>query len=228
MKSINTRKGGTKNSPGPLGLGPLYRISPGPIGLLYATVNYSWGHLWLPLWYPCSSCEYSGPFNREWHGHGTNHLGKDYPAVVGDSVRAVADGQVHLFNDSMPGFGGTKPSRKGPAIVVRHMKRDGTIFFALYGHVSSNFSQGDFVRGNQVIGTVEDYLHGPEPKPDHWPHLHFGIWDAENDFPTRRLGYGTDRSFVDPVPFLENTQYRVMIIQRFLHLISRAFGESRK
>ncbi len=172
----------------------------------YATVNYSWGH----LWHPCSSCGYSGAFDREWHGDNTNHLAQDYPAFVGDSVRAVADGQVHRIYDSIGGFGGGNPSRNGPAIVVKHKKRDGTIFFALYGHISSSLSQGDFVRGNEVIGTVQDYLYGSGNNTQHWPHLHFGIWDAENNFPTTNLGYGTDRSFVNPVPFLENTQYQAI------------------
>jgi murein DD-endopeptidase MepM/ murein hydrolase activator NlpD len=174
-----------------------------------ATVNYSWGH----LWHPCSSCGYPEEvYEREWHGDDTNHLAQDYPAFVGDSVRAVADGQVYRVYSSIDGFGGFNPiteqSRNGPAIVVRHKKRDGSVFFALYGHTSSNVTEGEFVRGNQVIGTVQDYLYGPEDNIQHWPHLHFGIWDAEDNFPTVQLGYGPDRDFIDPVHFLENTQYQ--------------------
>ncbi len=156
------------------------------------------------LWEPCSSCGYSGAYDRGWHGDNTNHLAQDYPAFVGDSVRAIADGQVHSVRYDVGGFGGSNPSRKGPAVVIRHKKKDGTIFFALYGHVYGMISEGDFVRANQIIGIVEDYQFGTKS----WPHLHLGIWDAESNFPASALGYGADRSFVDPVPFLENTQYR--------------------
>ena len=158
----------------------------------------------IDLWQPCSSCDYPGPYDREWHGDNTNHLGQDYPAYVGNDVRAVADGKVYAVYDSIGGFGGGNPSRTGPAIVIKHKKKDGTIFFALYGHTSSNLSENSFVEGNEIIGQVEDYIYGSE----HWPHLHFGIWDAEDNFPTIQLGYGSDRNFVNPVPFLEDTQYQ--------------------
>ncbi len=161
----------------------------------------------LDLWPPCSLCSYSGPYDREWFGDGTNHLAKDYPAFVGNSVRAIADGKIHKIYPSIGGFGGDNPSKNGPALIIEHKKSSGNSFFALYGHMAPNsgLSEGQFVTGNDVIGTVTDYVDAGRS----WPHLHFGVWDAESNFPTTGLGYGSVRSFVNPVPFLATVKYQI-------------------
>ena len=55
------------------------------------------------------------------------------------------------------------------------------------------------MKANQVVGTINAYYYGTS----NIPHLHLGIWDAPDKFPTSALGYGSKRSFVNPVPFLE-------------------------
>ena len=153
---------------------------------------------------PCKECGYSGPYDRDWHGDNTSHLAKDYPAFVGDNVVAIARGQVIKVLSSAAGFGGTNPSLPGGAIVIMHTKDNGDNFYALYGHVGAinSLVTGDIVGPGEVIGKVESYYVGTDDGIEDWPHLHFGIWDAESDFPTSQLGYGPDRHFVDPVPFL--------------------------
>jgi len=161
----------------------------------------------LNLWPPCSLCGNSGRYDREWFGDNTSHLAQDYPAFVDDSVRAVADGRVYKIYDSIAGFGGDQPVTDGPAVVIEHKKNDGTSFFALYGHVAAiaELDEDDFVTGNNIIGKVTDFIYSGQS----WPHLHFGIWDAEIDFPTQSLGYGSVRKFVNPIPFLETTKYQI-------------------
>ena len=149
--------------------------------------------------HPCSECGYPGPYDRDWYGDGTQHLAKDYPAFVDDKIHAISKGIVHKYYPAIGGFGGANPSKTGPALVVRHKKPDGTAYFALYGHMSSDLKEGSKVKANQVIGTIRPYYYGNS----NIPHLHLGIWDASENFPTSRLGYGSKRSFVNPVPFLE-------------------------
>ncbi|GAC20474.1 BspA family leucine-rich repeat surface protein [Paraglaciecola arctica] len=157
---------------------------------------------------PCRDCGYSGAFDRDWHGDNTTHLAKDYPAFVGDNVLAMARGQVVKVLTNAAGFGGATPSLPGGAIVVMHTKANGDNFHALYGHVNATdgLAAEDIVLAGEILGTVGHYFVGTENGQEDWPHLHFGIWDAESDFPTVNLGYGTDRSFVNPVPFLINNQ----------------------
>lgn len=164
------------------------------------------------LMLPCLDCGYSGPFDRDWKGDGTSHLGKDYPAFVGDSVRAIADGIVMKVESSIAGFGGIRPTAPGPAVIIKHKKANGNEFYALYGHVASNLNVGQKINKSDVVGTVDHFYAGPkdpedESPPQDWPHLHFGIWDSEEDFPASKWGYSTDnRKFVNPVTFLEQTE----------------------
>lgn len=157
---------------------------------------------------PCQNCGNPGPYDRDWFGDNTNHLGKDYPGYVGDEIIAIADGQVETIYDSIGGFGGAEPSRDGPAVLVRHKKHDGQIFFALYGHMHalSGLNDGSFVKAGDVIGTVGHYYYGAGTGTD-WPHLHFGIWNGDN-FPESDWGYGSVRNFIDPVPFLRDEKYQ--------------------
>jgi len=152
----------------------------------------------IPFWMPCSDCGYSGPYNRGWLVQG--HLGQDYPAYPNDSVRAVADGRVYKVEKNFPGFGGL--DLPGPVMVIEHIKEDGSHFFAIYGHVSTTLEKDDIVRGNDIIGTVGHYYVDGED----WSHLHFGVWDAPDSFPTTGWGYGSIRDFTDPTPFL-NSRY---------------------
>jgi len=168
---------------------------------------------------PCRDCGYSGAFDRDWHGDNTDHLAKDYPAFVGDEVLAITRGRVVKITTNQGGFGGFVESlgsdgktqtsyQSGPAIVVLHTKSNGDNFYALYGHVtpSNNLQENDSIAAGEVLGTVNHYYATELGKERaDWPHLHFGIWDAESNFPTTALGYGTDRSFVNPIPFLVNT-----------------------
>lgn len=156
---------------------------------------------------PCQECGYPGPYDREWHGDSTNHLAKDYPAFVGDNVLAISRGQVVKILTNSTGFGGSNPSQPGGAIVMLHTKANGNNFFALYGHVNATagLNVDDVVEKGQVIGTVGNYFVGTDSGVQNWSHLHFGIWDAQDNFPTSQLGYGEDRSFVNPELFLNTT-----------------------
>jgi murein DD-endopeptidase MepM/ murein hydrolase activator NlpD len=161
----------------------------------------------MDIWHPCMDCGYSGPYDRDWLGDGTNHLGKDYPANVGDTVRAIADGRVYRVDDSVGGFGGAEPAKDGPMLVIEHEKSNGTHFYALYGHVETWLQEGDIVGGGQGVGFVQPYLVYEGEAQEDWPHLHFGIWDSPDNFPTSVLGYGSVRDFVNPVPFLAENDY---------------------
>lgn len=169
--------------------------------------------------HPCQNCGYSGAFDREWFGDNTTHLAQDYPGYFGDNIIAIARGRVIKVISDQAGFGGLIEHLQsdgsinieylpGPAIVVMHTKNSGENFYALYGHVDAinGLAVGSNVAAGEVLGTVGHYYVTKSGKSQaDWPHLHFGIWDSETEFPRVKLGYGDIRSFVNPVPFLINT-----------------------
>jgi len=96
------------------------------------------------------------------------HIGQDIPANVGDTVRAIADGEV--ISISGPGYSHGWDHDIGDnnvGILVRHKLKDETEFLALYGHVHSGVSIGDPVRAGEAFATIGPY--------GSIPHLHFGI-----------------------------------------------------
>lgn len=154
---------------------------------------------------------YSGPFDRTWYGDNTEHIGWDYPGFVGQSPVAIADGIVETVG-SASGFGGCS-SEPGGYIVIEHRKADGTAFRALYGHLSTSLQPGQEVRAGEAVGALTDYTPCRNPSTgaiENWPHLHFGIWDADSE-PTLPLGYARNsgaRNFVNPEEFLSANRYQ--------------------
>jgi peptidoglycan LD-endopeptidase LytH len=115
---------------------------------------------------------------------GRSHEGIDILAPEGTRVRAVADGRIVKFFDSVPG-----------GITIYQFDQSNRFVF-YYAHLRSrarNLAEGDYVRQGDVIGYVGQTGNAPVP------HLHFEIqrlgperqwWvaDSLNPFPYLRSG----------------------------------------
>jgi murein DD-endopeptidase MepM/ murein hydrolase activator NlpD len=105
---------------------------------------------------------------------GTQHLGDDLFADLGDEVFAVDDGIVR-FSKGVGGFMGT--------VIIEHTTPSGDTFYAMYAHLNAAGlpSEGSTVTQGQVIGTIGDYpdLLWPDGTiRDPLDHLHFEIRTA--------------------------------------------------
>ena len=105
-------------------------------------------------------------------------------------------------NLSVSGFGGSNPSKPGPMMWIRHRTSTGEYFHTLYGHLSPGKRKGQWVAGGEVVGTIIPFYDGS----DYLPHLHLGIWQGKAAIPTQQLGYDPQRSFVDPIKFMDTHQ----------------------
>lgn len=140
------------------------------------------------------------------------HLGQDYWADQGKPVKAISNGTVEYFSSNVSGFGGWCDSSifrlPGPILMLRHRLSSGNYFYALYGHMQPTQKILDIlsnklpnsIDSGEEIGNLADYIYcGSE----HIPHLHFGIW-LDDSLPSSPWGYGSRRSFTDPIVFLKN------------------------
>ncbi len=131
------------------------------------------------------------------------HLANDYKLAVGSPIYSVGSGVVKKASLSVGNYGGDGTTAAvGGAMVIEHKTSDGTIFYALYGHLKNlKYKEGDSVEAGKHIGDVRSYYSNGTPLP----HLHFGI---NTNIPTYR-GYTPTsqcndyQGYVDPEPFLE-------------------------
>jgi len=152
---------------------------------------------------------------------GKSHVGVDFQATAGQSVRSIAGGSL-FYAGRHGGFGDLAYGTPGPAIVLRHKWRERT-FYAVYGHVvppSDLMQRYDTNRNQrldgreltlarqevyfepgQAIGIVSgDTTFEGTPAV----HLHLGIWDAPSDFPNSGWGWNLSVGrFREPVEFLK-------------------------
>ncbi|MBU1702549.1 MAG: carbohydrate binding domain-containing protein, partial [Candidatus Eisenbacteria bacterium] len=150
-----------------------------PTGFVYPTGTSELGHYagWLAV-----PPEYFEDFY---------HLGTDIDADEGDPVYAIDDGDVY---ERSPGEWGTG----NVALLIRHYLADGTVFLAVYGHITSDLPVGTNVLAGQEIGTIGDYNEAD--------HLHFGIRPGTDTSPP--LGRGElpvdpdHEGFVDPIDWI--------------------------
>ena len=148
-----------------------------------------------------------------------SHLGQDYWADKGTSVRAISRATVAGFFPNVAGFGGWCPTSKdpnrsfvrpGPALWLRHQLSDGTFFHVLYGHMqpsqkildilAGRLPRGTVITQGEMVGTLAPFIYCGTTSI---PHLHLGIWLQDAIAPSP-WGYGTKRSFTDPIAFLLN------------------------
>jgi hypothetical protein len=131
---------------------------------------------------------------------GYYHIGQDIPANVGDTVFAIADGEV--ISISGPGYSHGWDHDIGDnnvGILVKHKLSDETEFLALYGHVHSSVSIGDRVNAGEAFATIGPY--------GSIPHLHFGIRPGgavpPSPWGSMPLSAWPDRNgFVDPIEWI--------------------------
>ncbi len=90
------------------------------------------------------------------------HCGHDIFESVGTDVFAISDGVVeHNGTDLVP---------MHKNIWFKFYHEDGSVFYAVYGHVNSTLEKGTKVKAGQVVGTIASF------EPDRYsPHLHLGI-----------------------------------------------------
>jgi len=128
------------------------------------------------------------------------HLGEDYAAPVGTTVRSAAAGQVVLVHyDAYP----DQDRGWGNAIIVRHELSDGQVLYTQYAHLQNVYvHEGNVVARGAPIGTI-----GTTGRT--WgPHLHFEIKDT----PVLGPGYSgrnftADEVVVDCVTYFRPRTY---------------------
>ena len=134
------------------------------------------------------------------------HVGIDWMVgAAGRSVYAIGIGYDVNYFPSAASFGGCGVA--GGALWIKHRKSNGAYFWALYGHIRNPvytlLGAGQTIAAGAKVCEVANY--DPCcPSGANCPHLHFGIWDGGTR-PATDWGYGTQRSFTDPVAFLSNT-----------------------
>lgn len=135
-----------------------------------------------------------------------DHLGIDWMvSSAGRPVYAMGTGYDVNYYSSAGSFGGCGVD--GGALWIKHRKSNGSYFWALYGHtknpVYTSLLPGQTIPAGMKVCEVANY--DPCcPSGPNCPHLHFGIWDGTT-YPSSNWGYGTQRSFTDPVAFMQNT-----------------------
>ena len=128
---------------------------------------------------------------------GKTHNGHDFNCPLNTQVVAVCSGDV-VFSGAMSGFGGLNPSLPGGITIIKHERND-KVFYAVYGHITTNVKIGKKVKGGEVIGFVAKFINGGVL----CPHLHFSIWDGIS-YPPAPYGYVADiKKWVNPVNFIK-------------------------
>jgi hypothetical protein len=123
---------------------------------------------------------------------GLYHIGYDIMTNEGLPAFAIAPGRV--LRRSINGWEGSNV-----ALLITHTLSDGSQFNALYGHILSDFQEGDYVSGGVQIGTIGNHSGGD--------HLHFGIYPSAS-IPTGRWGnlynssYASTNGFVNPTNWI--------------------------
>ncbi len=154
------------------------------------------------------------PTNEEWnswHSYAT-HVGHDYMQSAGKPVRAIADGWIEDWNNSLSYYG-SKTGAPGGAVLLKHKAVDSSgkekIFYAVYGHdyiVPRLKHKGKKVSAGEIIAyTHKYYYYGKRAD-----HIHLGIRPDEMECCGMQFrGFssdGSDHGWVDPKVFL-NTHY---------------------
>lgn len=113
--------------------------------------------------------------------HRTVHLGIDLFVPPGSAVHAPLAGTVHCLANN------AAAKDYGPLVILRHLTRDSTAFFTLYGHLGPScldrLSVGQQVARGERIAEV-----GAPPGNGDWaPHLHVqliaDILELDRDYP---------------------------------------------
>jgi hypothetical protein len=131
------------------------------------------------------------------------HLGTDYSAAEGTTIRAVTNGIVEKASMFVGNYAGDTPAVDGGAIVIKHRRSNGNVFYALYGHVKNiQVAVGDRVSAGNRIGDVGPYISNGTSLP----HLHFGINSGLPSYSgyTPYADCADYLGFVDPEAFLTN------------------------
>ena len=152
------------------------------------------------------------PTNEEWnswHSYAT-HLGHDYMQSAGQPVRAIADGWVEDWNDSLSYYG-SKTGAPGGAVLLKHKAIDSSgkkrVFYAVYGHnyiIPKLKHKGKKVSAGEIIAyTHKYYYYGKRAD-----HIHLGIRPDEVECCGKQFrGFssdGSDHGWVNPKVFLKN------------------------
>ena len=149
------------------------------------------------------------------------HIGTDLDATAETAIFAITDGQVCYYKADAAGYGGGSGSCAvdGEVIFIRHRKADGNYFIAQYGHIQNvpqNYQvttftfNGPLVNQGEQIAEVGIYEPHRDCTPGRDDHLHFGIWNSNNQIPMSNWGYGNayytnpEGCWVDPMVFLQN------------------------
>lgn len=131
------------------------------------------------------------------------HVGWDIGAALGTEVYAISAGRVKEVHTSAGSWGSTG-SAPNQAVIAEHYLSDGTLFYAVYGHVQTSLQKGALLEAGKPFATIGDYGNAD--------HLHFGVSPLAIDlshlgrlecaeYKDRVLTGDTD-GYVDPVAWI--------------------------
>jgi len=151
------------------------------------------------------------PTSEEWNSWKSyaGHVGHDYSQSAGKPVKAVADGKVVDFSNSLSRYGSWAGAR-GSAVLLKHKTLEGVDAYMVYGHnrIKSGLKKGDTVKAGEVIAYTHEYYGKNGKRQDH---IHMGIHPGTEPVIgiNRFRGVCTDSDncgWVDPKDFL-NTHH---------------------
>jgi hypothetical protein len=125
------------------------------------------------------------------------HLGEDWNKTsggntdCGESVYAVADGNIVFAKDAGAGWGNV--------VIIEHIAVDGTKIQSLYGHLESINKTFGEIKKREQIGTIGS------ANRRYMCHLHFEIrWTACPAWDQTGAGYGDYKTgWIDPSEFID-------------------------
>jgi len=167
----------------------------------YANDNYMLPHAFTDV--VCDTC----CTEHDQYGNCTEwHRGVDLMTGIGTTFYSIAaNGVVYDYQPNAGSYGGD--GVPGKVLFVRYQKPNGHYFIVQYGHiknVSSDYQvQGAIVPNvGTFLGEIADY----DPcmgGGGSCPHMHFGIWDSDDDRPQNQWGYGPNMlSWTSPMRFI--------------------------
>jgi murein DD-endopeptidase MepM/ murein hydrolase activator NlpD len=104
-----------------------------------------------------------------YHGDRDIHLGVDLFGPVGTEICAFADGEILLTGYN------AEPGDYGATIICKHQLHDGTIIYALYGHLSKSSLAGKEAGETIHAGDVIAWTGGRHENGGWASHVHFQL-----------------------------------------------------
>ncbi|MDP2631032.1 MAG: M23 family metallopeptidase, partial [Candidatus Uhrbacteria bacterium] len=160
-------------------------------------------------------------FGRMFLEGNPDHLGVDLMNGIGTAVYACGTGKVHRYEPSIAGYGGCD-GQAGEVLFLKLQKNDGSTCVVQYGHVRNVperlKSPNASVTKGEYLGELANY----DPccgGGGSCPHLHYGVWNSEENLPNEGWGYGNQGHWVEPFEFTARQNADWYVQDRGLHSV---------